>query len=25
LIKDGHGNLPGIDFSLFHLGRIDRL
>jgi hypothetical protein len=25
LIKDGYGNLPGIDFSLFHLGRIDRL
>jgi non-specific serine/threonine protein kinase len=25
LIKDGYGNLPGIAFSLFHLGRIARL
>jgi len=25
LIKDGYGNLMGIAFSLFHLGRIDRL
>jgi tetratricopeptide (TPR) repeat protein len=24
LIKDGYGNLPGIAFSLFHLGRIAR-
>jgi len=25
LIKDGYGNLPGIAFSLFHLGRIARV
>jgi non-specific serine/threonine protein kinase len=25
LIKDGYGNLPGVAFSFFHLGRIDRL
>lgn len=25
LIKDGYGNLPGIAFSLFHLGRIARI
>jgi non-specific serine/threonine protein kinase len=25
LIKDGFGNLPGIAFSLFHLGRIARI